>query len=44
MPGNKYKDDNKNVSMPFNGVRGVRNRAPVVKPKNFRKKIGRAHV
>ena len=42
MQGNKYKDDNKTATMPFNGGRGGRrNRAPVEKPKNFRKTLRR---
>ena len=42
MPGNKYKDVNNNVSMPFTTGRGPRrNMGPVVKPKNFRKTITR---
>ncbi|MBU3160675.1 ABC transporter ATP-binding protein/permease [Clostridium frigoris] len=42
MQGNKYKDDNKTVTMPFNGGRGGRrNRSPVEKPKNFKKTLRR---
>jgi len=42
MSNDKYKDDNKSVNMPFTGGRGgMRNRAPVVKPKNFRKTLRR---
>ena len=42
MPDNKYRDDNKSASIPFNGGRGGRrNRAPVEKPKNFKKTLRR---